>query len=101
LGLEKPDKPLEKCEKKYINYTTTCEDVFNETLFDYVPTCSYCVQYYNMTEPTCTDPCENTTSYINEFGDKVFDMNCTDPIYQEKVDNIIHPTAPPALRIIF
>lgn len=71
-----------KCPNKYINYTTSCEEVFNETSFSYDTVCSYCVQYYNMTEAVCTSPCENATSYVDDFGDTVFDLTCTDPIYQ-------------------
>jgi len=83
---EKPNKDPEKCPKWYINYTLSCEDVFDEVLFDYVANCSYCVQFYNWTEPMCTTPCENATSYTNEFGDLVYDVRCTDPYYQHKLD---------------
>lgn len=103
-GIEKPDKDPAICLEKgkhYINHTTTCENVFNETSFTYEVNCTYCVQMFNMTDPKCTTPCENGTSYINEFGEEVFDFRCADPFYQEKIDNMIHPTAPPALRIVF
>ena len=81
-GTENVNKDPETCQKKYINYTTSCEDVEYPELNDYVTVCSYCVQYFNMTEPVCTSPCENATSYVNDFGETVYDMRCIDPIYQ-------------------
>ena len=98
--MENTNKDPEKCPKKQINYTTSCEEVFNETSFEYTAECKYCVQFFNMSEPECTDPCEFASSYINDVGEKVFDMTCIDPIYQKKLDRAPKPTMPPGLRVI-
>lgn len=101
-GTEDVDENPEECQDDdYINYTTSCENVRNETTFEDTTVCSYCVIYFNMTEPVCTNPCENATSYVNDFGETVFDMRCIDPIYQEKLDNLVEPTAPTWLRVLF
>jgi hypothetical protein len=101
LRVEAPKKNPDKCPKWNIQYNLTCSDEFDEEVFDYVPICRYCVQFYNWTEPICTDPCENATSYTNEFNEVVYDLRCTDPHYQSKLDKKVKPTAPPALRIVF
>ena len=101
LRVEAPKKNPDKCPKWNIQYNLTCSDEFDEEVFDYVPICRYCVQFYNWTEPKCTDPCENATSYTNEFNEVVYDLRCTDPHYQSKLDKKVKPTAPPALRIVF
>ena len=102
-GQERPDWDItgRLCKDRLVTHSITCEDVYDEELNEFVTNCSYCLQYFNETEPICTQTCENASSYVNEFQETVFDVVCVDPVYQLKLDAIPVPTAPPALRIIF
>jgi len=101
--MEEPRWDIDKCteDKKRNFYNVTCKNVFNETALEFIPTCEYCIKKANETESKCTTPCENTTMYLDEFNNEVYDLRCIDPFYAEMLESRYVPTAPRGLRIFF
>jgi len=69
-GLEEPRWDIDTCtepEKRNF-YNVTCQNTFNDTLFEFVATCTYCVTKWDNETAYCTDPCENATSRTDEFN---------------------------------